>query len=162
MKLLVISSATLALLLSVGLFSPRGARAEQLPIKIYTTADGLAHNHINRNLRDSRGFLWFCTTDNKVLFTRPDEVWNQCGIQFRMINCSSNRPGCPDLMVESRDNILPLECELGGIRNFKHMRQNRSLALGLPGVDRDLPMVLTVSQVSGPCLNVIPLDVAEL
>jgi hypothetical protein len=101
-------------------------------------------------------------TDNKVLFTRPDEVWNQCGIQFRMINCSSNRTGCPDLMVESRDNILPLECELGGIRNFKHMRQNRSLALGLPGVDRDLPMVLTVSQVSGPCLNVIPLDVAEL
>jgi signal transduction histidine kinase/ligand-binding sensor domain-containing protein len=36
-------------------------RAERLPIKIYTTADGLAHNTINRIVRDSRGFLWFCT-----------------------------------------------------------------------------------------------------
>ena len=36
-------------------------RAERLPIKIYTTADGLAHNDINRIVRDSRGFLWFCT-----------------------------------------------------------------------------------------------------
>jgi ligand-binding sensor domain-containing protein/two-component sensor histidine kinase len=36
-------------------------RAERLPIKIYTTADGLAHNDINRIVKDSRGFLWFCT-----------------------------------------------------------------------------------------------------
>ena len=36
-------------------------RAERLPIKIYTTADGLAHNDVNRIVKDSRGFLWFCT-----------------------------------------------------------------------------------------------------
>ena len=35
--------------------------AERLPIKIYTTADGLAHNDVNRIVKDSRGFLWFCT-----------------------------------------------------------------------------------------------------
>ena len=35
--------------------------AEQLPIKAYTTAEGLAHNHINRIRQDSRGYLWFCT-----------------------------------------------------------------------------------------------------
>jgi ligand-binding sensor domain-containing protein/signal transduction histidine kinase len=35
--------------------------AEQLPIKGYTAAEGLAHNHINRIRQDSRGYLWFCT-----------------------------------------------------------------------------------------------------
>ena len=36
-------------------------RAQGLPIKTYATVDGLAHNHINRIVKDSRGFLWFCT-----------------------------------------------------------------------------------------------------
>jgi ligand-binding sensor domain-containing protein/two-component sensor histidine kinase len=36
-------------------------QAQGLPIKTYTTVDGLAHGHINRIVRDSRGFLWFCT-----------------------------------------------------------------------------------------------------
>jgi ligand-binding sensor domain-containing protein len=35
--------------------------AEQLPIRVYTVTDGLAHNHINRIRQDSRGFLWFAT-----------------------------------------------------------------------------------------------------
>ncbi|MBI3950056.1 MAG: hypothetical protein HY314_06340 [Acidobacteria bacterium] len=38
-------------------------QAERLPIKVYTTADGLAQNFVNRIVRDSRGFLWFCTED---------------------------------------------------------------------------------------------------
>ena len=36
-------------------------QAERLPIKTYTTAEGLAHNDVHRIVRDSRGFLWFCT-----------------------------------------------------------------------------------------------------
>ena len=44
------------------------ARAEHLPLKIYTTADGLPHNEINRIVRDSRGFLWFCTRDGLARF----------------------------------------------------------------------------------------------
>ncbi len=35
--------------------------AQQLPVRIYTTADGLAHDHVRRIVLDSRGFLWFCT-----------------------------------------------------------------------------------------------------
>src|SRR5215471_21521788 len=35
--------------------------AKQLPIKSYTTADGLPHNTVMRIVRDSHGFLWFCT-----------------------------------------------------------------------------------------------------
>src|SRR5262249_30494570 len=44
------------------------ARAERLPIKTYTPIDGLAHNFINKIVRDSRGFLWFCTGDGLSRF----------------------------------------------------------------------------------------------
>jgi ligand-binding sensor domain-containing protein/anti-sigma regulatory factor (Ser/Thr protein kinase) len=36
------------------------AAAERLPIKTYTTADGLAHLRVSCITVDSRGFLWFC------------------------------------------------------------------------------------------------------
>jgi signal transduction histidine kinase/ligand-binding sensor domain-containing protein len=42
--------------------------AERLPIKAYSTADGLAHNGVNRIVRDSRGFLWFATNDGLSRF----------------------------------------------------------------------------------------------
>lgn len=35
--------------------------AERLPVRIYSSADGLAHNTVQCIVRDSRGFLWFCT-----------------------------------------------------------------------------------------------------
>lgn len=41
---------------------------ERLPLKTYTTADGLAHNVVNRIVRDSRGFLWFCTFEGLSRF----------------------------------------------------------------------------------------------
>jgi ligand-binding sensor domain-containing protein/two-component sensor histidine kinase len=39
------------------------AHSERLPIRIYATADGLPNNEVNKIVRDSRGFLWFCTAD---------------------------------------------------------------------------------------------------
>src|SRR5690242_9877832 len=44
------------------------AQAEQLPIKTYTTADGLAQDSINQIVRDSRGFLWLCTEEGLSRF----------------------------------------------------------------------------------------------
>src|SRR5438876_1393729 len=41
---------------------------ERLPVKTYTTADGLAHNVVNKIVRDSRGFLWFCTREGLSRF----------------------------------------------------------------------------------------------
>src|SRR5436305_1040310 len=38
-------------------------RAEHLPIKIYTTADGLWSSSISYLMRDSHGFIWFCTRE---------------------------------------------------------------------------------------------------
>ena len=39
-----------------------------MPLKNYTTSDGLAHNTINKIVRDSRGFLWFCTEEGLSRF----------------------------------------------------------------------------------------------
>lgn len=47
---------------------PGTAHAERLPLKSYTTIDGLPHNGINRIVRDSRGFLWFCTEEGLSRF----------------------------------------------------------------------------------------------
>lgn len=41
--------------------SPFAARAEQLPLKLYTSAEGLATGAVFHISRDSRGFLWFST-----------------------------------------------------------------------------------------------------
>src|SRR5262249_47548873 len=42
--------------------------AQQLPLKIFTTADGLPSNRISRIVRDSRGYLWFCTENGLSRF----------------------------------------------------------------------------------------------
>ena len=44
------------------------AWAEQLPLRRYTTADGLASNTTNCVKRDSRGFLWFWTREGLSRF----------------------------------------------------------------------------------------------
>jgi ligand-binding sensor domain-containing protein len=54
--------------LSLLLAAPRVAISERLPIKTYTTADGLARDHVGRIVRDSHGFLWFCTLDGLSRF----------------------------------------------------------------------------------------------
>src|SRR6266550_2682015 len=49
------------LLCSLPLAAPVELIAQVLPIKAYATSEGLAHNSVNRIVKDSRGFLWFCT-----------------------------------------------------------------------------------------------------
>ena len=44
------------------------ATAERLPIRTYTTEEGLAHARVRRIVRDPRGFLWFCTVDGLSRF----------------------------------------------------------------------------------------------
>ena len=48
--------------------APLQIHAERLPLKSYTVADGLAHNEIHRIVRDSKEFLWFCTSDGLSRF----------------------------------------------------------------------------------------------
>ena len=56
--------------------------AELLPLKSYSTAEGLPNNEINKIVRDARGFLWFCTSEGlsrfdgysfKVFRSDPDD-----------------------------------------------------------------------------------------
>src|SRR5436189_5527894 len=56
------------LLLTLLILLPSLARAERLPLKPYTVADGLPNNVINKIVRDSRGFLWFCTAEGLSRF----------------------------------------------------------------------------------------------
>ena len=67
-KLLHKPERTLITLSLLVVFLPSLALGERLPLKSYTTADGLAHNVINRIVRDSRGFLWFCTDEGLSRF----------------------------------------------------------------------------------------------
>jgi signal transduction histidine kinase/ligand-binding sensor domain-containing protein len=54
-------------------------RAERLPVKIYTSADGLGSSFINNIVRDSRGFMWFCTRDGLSRFDGSRFVTYQVG-----------------------------------------------------------------------------------
>src|ERR1051325_3581594 len=56
------------LIASLLLVPVNSIRAEQLPIRTYTIADGLAHDLINRIKRDSHGYLWFCTHEGLSRF----------------------------------------------------------------------------------------------
>ena len=42
--------------------------ATQLPVRIYTTADGLARDAVSCIVPDSRGFLWFCMAEGLSRF----------------------------------------------------------------------------------------------
>ena len=57
-----------AAMLALCLILPSGTQAERLPIKTYTTTDGLARDQVNRIVQDSRGFLWFCTAEGLSRF----------------------------------------------------------------------------------------------
>ncbi len=70
-------------------------RAEHLPIKIYTTADGLARNRVHAIMADSRGFVWISTADGLSVFDG-----------YRFVNYGK-RDGLPTQLVwnvlEARD-----------------------------------------------------------
>jgi signal transduction histidine kinase/ligand-binding sensor domain-containing protein len=62
--LILIVFATVASLSSVNF----PVDAETPPFKRYTMSDGLAHDRVERVVRDSRGFLWFCTAEGLSRF----------------------------------------------------------------------------------------------
>ncbi|MEW6127674.1 MAG: two-component regulator propeller domain-containing protein [Acidobacteriota bacterium] len=57
--------------------------AQQLPIKIYTTSEGLARNRVTRIRMDSRNFLWFCTEEGLSRFD---------GYQFKNYSADDGLP----------------------------------------------------------------------
>ncbi len=84
-------------------------RAERLPIRTYTTADGLPSLGVHRIVADSRGFLWFCTSDGLSRF------------DGYAITTYTTRDGLPDRRVtdvrETRDGTLWV-ATVGGLCRF--------------------------------------------
>ena len=52
----------------LSLFLCAVAHTATLPIRSYTVAQGLAHDHVNRIYRDSHDFLWICTDEGLSRF----------------------------------------------------------------------------------------------
>jgi signal transduction histidine kinase/ligand-binding sensor domain-containing protein len=63
-------------------------RAESPSFKVYTTQEGLAHDRINNIVRDSRGFLWFCTSEGLSRFdgARFTNFTTDQGLPHRNVN----------------------------------------------------------------------------
>lgn len=64
------------------------SQAERPPLKTYTTADGLPHDSVNRIVRDSRGFIWFCTAEGLSRFDghRFKNYTQDQGLPHRNVN----------------------------------------------------------------------------
>ncbi|MEO6392118.1 MAG: ATP-binding protein [Pyrinomonadaceae bacterium] len=54
-------------------------RAERLPVRSYTSADGLGSSFVDYLMRDSHGFLWFCTRDGLSRFDGARFITYQIG-----------------------------------------------------------------------------------
>src|SRR6185369_12666850 len=60
----------------------------QLPLKSYRALDGLPHEIVQRIVRDSRGFLWFCTALGLARFDgyRFTTYGKQKGLSYKYTN----------------------------------------------------------------------------
>jgi ligand-binding sensor domain-containing protein/two-component sensor histidine kinase len=84
------------------------SQAEQLPFKNYTTADGLARDQINRIVRDSHGFLWFCTREGLSRFD---------GYTFTNYANAQGLPGrAVNDLLETRDGVYWVATDAGVFR----------------------------------------------
>jgi len=94
------------------------ARAERLPIKTYSTADGLPRDQIRYVLPDSRGFLWFCTGDG---LSRYD------GYEFTTYSVEHGLPH-PFInhILESRRGIYWIATNGGGVARFDPTERGKS------------------------------------
>src|SRR5258708_20700739 len=84
--------------------------AEQLPVRTYTTADGLPRDLVLRIVRDSRGFLWFCTGDGLGRFN---------GYEFTTYGVEQGlpHPFINDLL-ETRRGVYWVATNGGGVARF--------------------------------------------
>lgn len=104
-------SALLAL--AFALSSPT-ARGEQLPLKTYTTADGLASDRIHCILPDSRGFLWLGTEDGISLFD---------GYSFTNYSVAEGLPAASvQALLETRDGTYWIGTN-GGLARWEAARE---------------------------------------
>jgi ligand-binding sensor domain-containing protein/signal transduction histidine kinase len=104
------SAIRIALLLAVLIALSGAAMAERLPIKSYTTADGLPHNRVKRIVQDSHGFLWFCTAGGLSRFD---------GYQFTNYTAEDGLPAASfNDLLETSDGLYWAATNSEGIIRF--------------------------------------------
>src|SRR6476660_6962811 len=100
--------------------------AEPLPLRRYSTANGLVHNHVNALFSDSRGFLWVCTDEGLARFD---------GQQFKTYTRHNGIPHIHvNAIVEARDGEYWIATD-NGVARFHPRRpgtQFESFVLGGP------------------------------
>ncbi|HYH85300.1 MAG TPA: two-component regulator propeller domain-containing protein, partial [Pyrinomonadaceae bacterium] len=103
-------SRLLLLLASCALALAGVVRAEQLPVRTYATADGLAHDQVDKIVQDSRGFIWFCTFDGLSRF--DGYRFTNYGVKDGLPRASVNE------MLEARDGVYWVATNGGGVSRF--------------------------------------------
>ncbi len=97
--------AAFALLVGLALLALPGVWAERLPIKNYSIADGLASDRVLRIRRDSRGFLWFCTSEGLSRFD---------GYRFTTYTTADGLPpGAVRDLLETRSGVYLVSTDNG-------------------------------------------------
>jgi signal transduction histidine kinase/ligand-binding sensor domain-containing protein len=84
--------------------------ADKLPVRIYTSADGLGSGFVDCVMRDSRGFMWFCTRDGLSRFDGSQFVTYRVG--------DKNSPPGVESMYETLDGTYWVITS-GGTFRFK-------------------------------------------
>jgi hypothetical protein len=106
---------------------PHDARAQQAPVTIRTTVDGLPSNTINRIVRDSRGFLWFCTAEGLSRFD---------GYAFTNFGSDQGLPQSPiNDFLETRTGEYWIATDGGLVRFNPKGRAGRRVAAGDGSID---------------------------
>jgi signal transduction histidine kinase/ligand-binding sensor domain-containing protein len=100
----------LSRLLLILLFVPLKVGAERLPVKVYTSADGLGSSFVDYLMRDSRGFMWFCTRDGLSRFDGARFVTYRVG--------DKNSPPGIETISETSDGSYWI-ATTGGFYRFK-------------------------------------------
>jgi ligand-binding sensor domain-containing protein/signal transduction histidine kinase len=82
------------MLLPLGLVLTAVLPGQQLPIRTYTVADGLAEDRVNRIVADSRGYVWIATAGGLSRFDgyRMKTYGVEDGLPFRTVNTLLETP----------------------------------------------------------------------
>ena len=94
-------AAALALALTAAV-----SRAERLPLKYYTSADGLAYDYVSCVEQDSRGFLWICTSFGLSRFD---------GARFVNYRDQEGLMSQVNDLLETRDHVYWVATNGGGV-----------------------------------------------
>jgi len=110
MSLLRVPAAN-TILAALFVFSlPADVAGERLALRTYGVADGLPQEGVKRIVRDSRGFLWFCTFDGLSRFD---------GTRFVNYGVRDGLPHpSPNDLIETRSGVYWIATNGGGVARF--------------------------------------------